>query len=422
MSGFVVPFLYSLFIDLGVIYLKPIIRKKRFLGLSCIKVKEYPDYKKYYFFKLFLCKTKKNTQEKLYDLINFQNEKIKHLEFQLKMIDDKVKEQNDYFLVSSSNLFDEKYYLHTYPDVKTQGLPALEHYLKIGWQLGYNPSKTFNSMKYLEIYKDVNINPLVHFIRFGKRYVFYGYFENCFLPKDDDVRKYLENEKNRVSKKIIYTCIVNNYDNLTQQKYINNDWDYICFTDNQTMLKQNQIGIWQIRPLPFNDLDDTRKNRYPKLNPHLIFPQYDESIYIDANINILTPFLFKTIENQNKNLLLPIHYRTICAYKEIDWALSAKIDNETLILAQRKMMEKSKFPKNFGMSENNIIYRKHNEKEIIEMMDDWWTLVKNYCKRDQPSLPFVFYKHNKELRDYTFSNARTDFENFCFIKHLKDRV
>lgn len=70
-----------------------------------------------------------------------------------------------------SGLFDERYYLEQYPDVKMLGMDPVEHYLWIGTTLGRNPSAQFSTCKYLDWHKDVaaaNINPLLHYVKAGR--------------------------------------------------------------------------------------------------------------------------------------------------------------------------------------------------------------------------------------------------------------
>lgn len=78
---------------------------------------------------------------------------------------------SDYFLILRSKLFNRKYYLEQYPDVKMYSKNALYHYLKYGWKEGRNPSKDFDTNLYINCNKDVgknNINPLVHYLKYGK--------------------------------------------------------------------------------------------------------------------------------------------------------------------------------------------------------------------------------------------------------------
>jgi len=75
----------------------------------------------------------------------------------------------EYYTIKQSNLFDEEYYLQTYPDI--HGIDSIDHYIKYGWREGRNPRKDFNTIYYIETYTDVKlsgINPLRHYITWGK--------------------------------------------------------------------------------------------------------------------------------------------------------------------------------------------------------------------------------------------------------------
>ncbi|MCD7978378.1 MAG: DUF616 domain-containing protein, partial [Tannerellaceae bacterium] len=84
-----------------------------------------------------------------------------------------------------------------------------------------------------------------------------------------------------MNKKVIYTCLVGNYDSLSQPGIVCEEFDYICFSNN---IKEQKIGVWQIRPIPFFHGNKTRLSRYVKLNPHIVLPNYIYSLWIDANI------------------------------------------------------------------------------------------------------------------------------------------
>lgn len=73
--------------------------------------------------------------------------------------------------IAESGLFDELWYQHRYPEMADSGLSAIEHYIKIGADKGYNPSELFDTRWYLQTYIDVaqgSINPLLHYILHGK--------------------------------------------------------------------------------------------------------------------------------------------------------------------------------------------------------------------------------------------------------------
>ena len=109
--------------------------------------------------------------------------------------------------------------------------------------------------------------------------------------------------------KIIYTAFSGKYDILPIcPTCYNNDWDYVLFTDNKTLIKLKYFGVWQIRPLAFDKLDATRNARWHKTHPHILFPEYKESLWIDANIDIVGDNIFKTIAATDKKMLIPRHY------------------------------------------------------------------------------------------------------------------
>jgi len=69
-------------------------------------------------------------------------------------------------------------------------------------------------------------------------------------------------------------------------------------------------------------------------------------------------------------------------------------------------LHKENFPDNYGLTENNLIYRKHNDSKIISMIEDWWYFIENYTKRDQFSFSYVLWKHGLKPQDIAIPNIR----------------
>ena len=82
-------------------------------------------------------------------------------------------------------------------------------------------------------------------------------------------RMYWKTEQN---KKVVYTCVTGGYDNIIDPKFINDDFDYICFTDNLSL----RSDVWTIKPLPVETegLSQVKKQRYVKINAHKILKNY----------------------------------------------------------------------------------------------------------------------------------------------------
>lgn len=71
--------------------------------------------------------------------------------------------------ISELNLFDSDYYNECNPDVKKANVNPFEHYLKIGYKEGRNPSKSFDTTFYINEYLNnkLDINPLIHYALYG---------------------------------------------------------------------------------------------------------------------------------------------------------------------------------------------------------------------------------------------------------------
>ena len=80
--------------------------------------------------------------------------------------------KSDYDLLSSSELFDKKWYLKNNPDVKKAKINPIKHYIAFGWKEKRNPSPLFDAQAYITQYPDIekaNVNPLLHYERSGRR-------------------------------------------------------------------------------------------------------------------------------------------------------------------------------------------------------------------------------------------------------------
>jgi len=74
-------------------------------------------------------------------------------------------------LIDQSGIFNEGWYLTTYPDVAKKSVDPIVHYLKYGAAELRNPSPEFDTQWYLSSHPDVakeNMNPALHYSMFGQ--------------------------------------------------------------------------------------------------------------------------------------------------------------------------------------------------------------------------------------------------------------
>lgn len=219
-------------------------------------------------------------------------------------------------------------------------------------------------------------------------------------------------------KGVIYTCFTKGYDELIQHSYVNKDFDYICFTDDEDLIQHKQVGIWQIRPMLFKELDNARNIRWYKILPHKSLSEYDLSIWLDTNINVLTPKLFNFTDfDLEEGMLFPKHHARDCIYHECARVLDVQKDTYKNVIKMAELLIDENMPKHYGMNEANILIRKHNDPKVQKIMEKWWSMVLNYSRRDQLSLSYVLWKNGIRPEQIAFENARNDTENFYFEAH-----
>ncbi len=148
----------------------------------------------------------------------------------------KYNEKRQIEIVKKSPLFDAKWYLAQNPDVRARKIGAAKHYVKFGWKEGRNPSPDFDTKEYLSEYPELlekNWCPLFHWNIEQKNQKIIGKIHKI---KQKIVIPQMKKKNDRV----IYTCITGGYDNLIEHTYQNLNWDYICFCDNEELLKKTK--------------------------------------------------------------------------------------------------------------------------------------------------------------------------------------
>jgi hypothetical protein len=211
-------------------------------------------------------------------------------------------------------------------------------------------------------------------------------------------------------RKVVYTCITGHYDRLISHGYVCGQWDYICFTDNQELLRKGHRQ-WKVYPLQFTALDHGRNSRWHKVFPDLILPTYDVSLYVDANIDIIAPDLFEYVNEMllgkpEEILAIHPHYCRNCIYKEAQECLRLQLDDPDIINQHVMRLRELHYPENNGLQENNIIYRRHQSSRVKQLMEEWWWWIENHSKRDQLSFNYVLWKQNFKVHPFQKQFAR----------------
>ena len=222
----------------------------------------------------------------------------------------------------------------------------------------------------------------------------------------------------RKEKGVIYTAIFGDYESLLNPKVINPYLDYICFTDNPNLTSD----VWEIRLITNLDMDNTRKARTIKILPHKYLKEYEFSIWVDAGFRIIGDMEDYINTYIKDGLLIGIkHSVRNCIYEEIDVCNSRDKDDGFILETVINKYESEGYPKNNGLIESGVLFRRHNNQIVINLMEQWHYEVMNYSKRDQLSFNYVCWKNNfkyDEADIYCWKNQY--FEHFMHIKNVSN--
>lgn len=227
------------------------------------------------------------------------------------------------------------------------------------------------------------------------------------------------NINKKPSNKVVYTVLTGDYDNLTAQYYYDTNWHYICFTDNETLIK-NGHPFWKIVPFDAECENSAQKSRLPKILAHKFLKDYQYSLYIDANVNLLSKKIYKKLDELIKKQVkfaVSSHFQRNCIYDEMLVCIQLGKDSIEKILNLCNKYKKEGFPEKYGLTENNVIFRDHNDETVKKITEDWWYMLKNYSKRDQLSLMYICWKNNYKIQPILKKPLRFYPDDFIVFYH-----
>ena len=218
----------------------------------------------------------------------------------------------------------------------------------------------------------------------------------------------------------VYTCIYGPYDMICEPIIKGKYCDYYIITDQQVKKSSVWKKIEPQLPKDFNNWNDSVKNRYFKMHPEVIFPEYDYSLYIDGNIILLTDVypLLKNLESKFIGIFK--HPLTDCFYQSAESLKQICLVNPEESDRQVKYYSKCGFPEHYGYFECSLLLRQHNNPQCKKLMDTWWDQYLTYVKRDQQSIMFSLWINgfNKEDVACLGPNIRRH-PRFYFKEHKK---
>jgi hypothetical protein len=191
-------------------------------------------------------------------------------------------------------------------------------------------------------------------------------------------------------KKVIYTCIFNDYDTLMEPGIITKGWRYILITD-----RQYESNIWESVIIDTKNQDIKRLTRRIFALPWEYF-NADISMLISGRvmINVNLDLFIKKYVKPHYDLIIAKHPHRNCIYDEAQVIINRKIDNINLVQTQMSRYKNNGYPRKNGLVAAGMMIRIHNAS-VKTFCELWWNETSKGSYRDQLSFNYVLWLYKK---------------------------
>lgn len=234
------------------------------------------------------------------------------------------------------------------------------------------------------------------------------------------INSYIKTKKSKKNKIAIFTAVSGGYDSLKPPMFIDERFDYIVFTDHPF----KSVGIYDVRPLPYVDSDNTRSARFVKTNPHNLLPEYDIAVWIDANL-LITGDIYPIIEstlNSGKPFGAVRHAVRTSPFEEMEICMKQGRDNAESIKEQQEFYKKQGYDTNQLIESNVLVYDLRKNK-LNDFLNEWWNQIDRFSKRDQISINYSLDKHKISWHKFAeYPKTPRSLKPFALMEHKAETL
>lgn len=198
---------------------------------------------------------------------------------------------------------------------------------------------------------------------------------------------------------VVFTVNVGNYDEVRQPLVIDDRFDYVLFSDTH---KEDTLGVWKVRSIPYESNKKHIKARYPRLQPEKVLGEYEAWLYIDGKLQLTSSDVYErcikayeqgyewcgcnhecrnSLYEEMSTIILDRQFG-IHDYECIQWYY---------FLKSQHYPDRDHLIDNF-LYETSVIFRRKSDN-VRKVNDIWWWSIEQECvKRDQFSLMYAIWK------------------------------
>jgi hypothetical protein len=180
---------------------------------------------------------------------------------------------------------------------------------------------------------------------------------------------------------VVYTAIIGPYDDLRDPIVGAGACRYVCFTDQPFVSAR-----WDVRPPAFADQDPRRCAKRHKIFPHLIFPGWEYSLWVDGQFRVVAPpetLIGRCLSDHDVALFR--HPERDCVYHEGAVCSARRLDDPAKIRRHMAAYRAEGYPPHSGLVASGVILRRHTDA-CAALSDSWWPEIQRFdSRRDQLS-------------------------------------
>lgn len=220
--------------------------------------------------------------------------------------------------------------------------------------------------------------------------------------KNSEALKYDVLKKKKIA---VYTGIFGQYDSICCPKVKPQNIDYYFISDDECKI-EGFIWIDAKKIIPENVTSSIKRNRYIKMHPHILFPDYEYSIYVDGNVEIKKD-ISSFARESSTGISVFMHPSRDCIFYEAIAIVNFRRVSAIDVNKQMERYIKEGMPLHYGLPEMSVIAREHNKPICKKIMNEWWNEFEHGAQRDQLSFMYVMWKNNMGIKD--ISSLGNDF-------------
>lgn len=200
---------------------------------------------------------------------------------------------------------------------------------------------------------------------------------------------------------------------------------HVCLTDDPKLRSDHWEIVLVDRIIP----DDChRSQRYFKTRPHIIFPNYKYSLYLDNTVVLKRKtedflrmiFQNKSISVNDPFFYLPYHSQfnlinefNACANNELDDQVRIYEQLNDYIKTNLNALKKRAY---WGA----ILLRNHNHIKLVKFSEIWFSHICRYSRRDQLSIIHAALQAKISLNGFELENGGSDYHKWPITRKKRN--